>query len=311
MGEVGVTVVEVFFGQTPLQSDAGTLRLCRRASAYVLFISKGNVLPNSSSSPGTGSPRRGFTLVELLVVIAIIGALVALLLPAVQAAREAARRVGCQNNLHQIGVALHHYHAIYDKFPPGAIEVRPQVPNGKQLAWSAMLLPQLELKPLWDDIDFRLAFDDPANAAAAFAAPSVFLCPSTPRGDPRHDERGATDYGGIYGERIVSTNQPPRGMMIHDRALGLKDVPDGSSQTMMVAEDANFPDGQWINGRNLFDQAFAVNQAPAFENDMRSFHVGGAMALRGDASTAFLPDSTDLEALAALCTRNGQETISF
>lgn len=235
----------------------------------------------------------------------------ALLLPAIQAAREAARRVGCQNNLHQIGVALHHYHATYDKFPPGAIEVRPQFPNGKQLAWSAMLLPQLELKPLWDDIDFRLAFDAPANAAAAFEAPPVFLCPSTPRGDPRHDDRGASDYGGIYGERILSTNNPARGMMIHDRALGLKDVPDGSSQTAMVAEDANFPDGQWINGRNLFDQAFPLNQAPAFENDMRSFHVGGVMVLRGDASVTFLPDSTDLEVLAAFCTRNGREIASL
>ena len=85
-----------------------------------------------------------FTLVELLVVIAIIGILVALLLPAVQAVREAARRMQCQNNLRQIGLALHNYHAAFRKLPPGGIEVRPEVPGGKQLAWSAFVLPFLE-----------------------------------------------------------------------------------------------------------------------------------------------------------------------
>ncbi|WDQ18985.1 DUF1559 domain-containing protein [Rhodopirellula sp. P2] len=250
---------------------------------------------------------RGFTLVELLVVIAIIGVLIGLLLPAVQAAREAMRRASCQNNLHQIGLALHNYHAAHNKFPPGAIEVRPQYPNGKQLAWSAFVLPFLEQSGLHEQIDFKRPFDAPENELAAATILPNFLCPSTPRTDGRMQGRGASDYGGIYGQRITGRNDPPNGMMLHDRALAMRDILDGSSNTVMVSEDAAFPDGQWINGRNLFDQAFPINHAPAFENDMRSFHVGGVMVLRADSSVTFLTEQLDLEILAALCTRAGHD----
>lgn len=253
--------------------------------------------------------RRAFTLIELLVVIAIIGVLVGLLLPAVQAAREAARRMSCQSNLHQIGIALHNYHAAFNRFPPGAIEVRPEVAGGKQFAWSAFILPQVEQAALAAQIDFEHPFDHTTNEEAAAEIVPVYMCPSTPRPDPRSDGRGVTDYGGIYGERIETTNFPPRGMMIHDQPLGFRDCIDGSSATVMIAEDAEFPDGQWINGRNLFDQAFGPNQAPAFENDMRSFHPGGVMTLRTDGSVDFINDQIDLQVLAALCTRNGRETI--
>ncbi|WP_430438369.1 DUF1559 domain-containing protein [Neorhodopirellula lusitana] len=252
--------------------------------------------------------RSAFTLVELLVVIAIIGVLVGLLLPAVQAAREAMRRASCQNNLHQIGLGLHNYHAAFGKFPPGAIEVRPQVANGKQYAWSAFILPHLEQAALAERIDFNRPFDDPANLDAAAESVAAYICPSTPRSEPRINGMGVTDYGGIYGERIVSRNDPPNGMMLHDQALGFRDILDGSSNTVMIAEDAAFPDGQWINGRNLFDQAFGINQAPVFENDMRSFHPTGVMSLRCDGSTYFLTEHIDLEILAAFCTRNGHET---
>ena len=127
--------------------------------------------------------RAGFTLVELLVVIAIIGMLVALVLPAVQAAREAARRAHCQNNLRQIGVALHVYHDAHKQLPVGCVEKRvpKTTPNGRQLAWSAELLPQLEEQPLWQQIDFHSPYDSPANATAAATVVAVYLCPSTAR----------------------------------------------------------------------------------------------------------------------------------
>lgn len=258
---------------------------------------------NEPRSPGDS----GFTLVELLVVIAIIGVLVGLLLPAVQSAREAMRRASCQNNLHQVGLALHNYHSAMGRFPPGAIEVRPLPPGGKQFAWSAFILPHLEQISVAEKIDYSRPFDDPANAVAAETSVAAYLCPSTPRSTPRRGGLGASDYGGVYGERIMSTNNPPRGMMIHDVSLGFRDILDGSSHTIMVTEDADFPDGQWINGRNLFDQAFAPNAAPPFENDMRSFHPGGVMALFADGSTRFIVDQIDLQILAALCTRNGRE----
>lgn len=257
-------------------------------------------------------PRRptcAFTLVELLVVIAIIGILVALLLPAVQAVREASRRMQCQNNLHQIGVALHNYHAAFRKFPPGGLEVRPEFPGGKQIAWSAFVLPYLEQSAAYAKVDFNYAFDAPENAEAAATPIETYLCPSTPRSSPLNRGRGATDYGGIYGERIVSTNYPPRGVMIHDKAIRFRDITDGTMRTLAVSEDANFPDGQWINAWNLFDQAFSINRAPKFENDIRSMHPQGANGLFADGSVSFLNESIELEVLAALCTRNGAENI--
>src|ERR1700712_2986656 len=104
--------------------------------------------------------RRGFTLIELLVVIAIIGVLIALLLPAVQAAREAARRVQCANNLKQIGLALHNYHSLYDTFPMGAGAgyMDAGVPDD-WCSWSpqAFLLPYLEQGPVYNAINFSFS----------------------------------------------------------------------------------------------------------------------------------------------------------
>ncbi len=253
--------------------------------------------------------RCAFTLVELLVVLAIIGILIGLLLPAVQAVREAARRMQCQNNLHQIGIALHNYHSAFRKFPPGGIEVRPEVPGGKQLAWSAFVLPFLEESAAYQRIDFDLAYDAPENAEVAATPIETYLCPSTPRTTLLSRGRAVTDYGGIYGERILSRNYPPRGVMIHDKAIRFRDITDGTQHTLVVSEDAGFPDGQWINAWNLFDQAFSINRAPKFENDIRSMHPQGANALSADGSVDFLNENIDLELLAAMCTRNGHEDI--
>ncbi len=253
--------------------------------------------------------RAAFTMVELLVVLAIVGILVSLLLPAVQAVREAGRRMRCQNNLHQIGIALHNYHAAFRTFPPGGIEVRPQWPGGKQLAWSAFVLPFLEQSATYDRVNFDYAFDHPVNAEVAAIPIETYLCPSTTRVSILHRGRAASDYGGIYGERIVSRNNPPRGVMIHDRAIRFRDIIDGTARTLMVSEDADFPDGQWINAWNLFDQAFSINRAPKFENDIRSMHPGGANGLFADGSVSFLTEEMDLELLASLCTRNGREAL--
>ena len=255
----------------------------------------------------TGVSRRGFTLVELLVVIAIIGLLVGLLLPAVQAVRETARRMQCQNNLHQIGIAMHNYHAAFRKLPPGGIEVRPETPRGKQIAWSAMVLPFLEQSAVYSQIDFNYAFDHPVNREVAATPIEAYLCPSTARPQVLNRGKGATDYGGIYGERILTTNYPPRGVLIHDQAIRFRDITDGLTRTLMISEDANFRDGQWINAWNLFDQAFPINRAPSFENDIRSMHPQGANGLFADGSVVFMNESMELELLASICTRNGNE----
>ena len=248
----------------------------------------------------------GFTLVELLVVIAIIGILIGMLLPAVQAVREAARRTQCANNLKQIGLALHNHHDTQQEFPIGTVEWRPfpgTDRSKRQLAWSAFLLPFLELQNVHDQLDLKQAFDAADNQVGAATVLSVYLCPSSVREDDKSEGRGACDYGGIFGERISSPNNPPKGAMLIDQAISIRDITDGTSHTLIVAEDSKSPDGQWINGRNIFDQAFSINQAPAFENDIRSEHPGGANGVFCDGSVRFLSESLDDQPLAAICTR--------
>ncbi len=261
-----------------------------------------------------------FTLVELLVVITIIGMLIALLLPAVQAAREAARRLACSNHLRQIGIALQGYHAAIGMFPPGGIEHRARInaatgkpygAAGRQLAWSTFLLPYLEQEGLYRQLDLGKAFDAAENAATAAALIPVYVCPSVPDGNCLKQGRGPCQYGGIYGERITSPNSPPKGVMLYDQAISIAEIPDGTSFTLIVAEDGDFGDGQWINGLNVFDQAYAINRAPEFENDIRSKHPGGANGAFCDGSVHFLSETLDLEILAALCTRGGRETIRW
>src|SRR6476646_5843582 len=122
--------------------------------------------------------NRGFTLIELLVVIAIIAVLIGLLLPAVQKVREAAARLKCQNNLKQIGLAFHNYHAAYGAFPPG-FSSRAEPEDGPGLGpgwgWGAYLLPYLEQDALYRQINFSRDIADPANAAARVTSVPVFL----------------------------------------------------------------------------------------------------------------------------------------
>lgn len=149
----------------------------------------------ASSRPG--SLRRAFTLIELLVVIAIIGVLVALILPAVQQAREAARRTQCRNNLKQIGLALHNYHDAHKRFPagyyswptrdgsgPASAMIDPQTwDGGPGWGWSSSILPFLDQSPVSNQIDTRLPIWAPQHADIIRTRMSVFLCPSSSGGD--------------------------------------------------------------------------------------------------------------------------------
>lgn len=171
---------------------------------------------------------RAFTLIELLVVIAIIGVLVALLLPAVQQAREAARRSQCKNNLKQLGLAIHNYHDAFNKFPLNRIGGRNVSATFPQtfgnVSWLAMVLPYLDQAPLYNTINFNDQTNPPfciigrdganglpANLAARRTAVPVFMCPSNPQpnqvtaqggfGDGWNDglDGGRTDYVGNMG----------------------------------------------------------------------------------------------------------------
>jgi prepilin-type N-terminal cleavage/methylation domain-containing protein/prepilin-type processing-associated H-X9-DG protein len=268
--------------------------------------------------------RGGMTLVELLVVIAIIGMLAALLLPAVQAAREASRRGACQNNLRQIGVALHAYHTTHGQFPVGCIDKRvPKTsPNGRQLAWSATILAELGEPSLAQQVDFNATYDGAANSPAAATVVPTYLCPSTARttvgregaivanpsaGTSSSSYRGAaTDYGGIYGAAQISPSA--NGVFLYDRGVKISEITDGTSHTLALAEDTGrgwLWDGEWINGENIYDVSNLINTQQ--NNEIWSDHSGGAMVLWCDGAVTLLSASTEMTVLQASCTRAGND----
>jgi prepilin-type N-terminal cleavage/methylation domain-containing protein len=224
--------------------------------------------------PRSSRWRTGFTLVELLVVIAIIGVLVALLLPAVQAAREAARRSSCSNNLKQIGIALHNYHDTYKTFPPESIwaqSTNPTNPNAgpwlpRNYSWISMTLPFMEQAPLHSQINFALPLWGQNTASGVpirTVMIPVLLCPSDRRmGDNAsvtHDmawtnyvgsegydwwNRRADQWGGIFSFNARSQHFSASG------AISMQDVLDGTSNTIMVGESnsMSFKNGPHLTG---------------------------------------------------------------
>ncbi len=267
--------------------------------------------------------QRGFTLIELLVVIAIITVLIGLLLPAVQSAREAARRAHCLGNLRQIGIALHGYHDAHSTFPAGGWIPMPTQPNtvNMNMGWSAAILPWLEQRELYAQLNVNLAYSHAANSTAAHTVLAIYLCPSEPRkslwgkypGDPFEAADG--DYGGMYGERGLSGknayNNPPRGPLIFNQTISLTEITDGASRTIQVGEAPEALNAFWASGRNLFDQAAPINARPPseFGQELASRHLSGVNVLFCDGSARFLKETISNQTLGALCTRDGGEVI--
>jgi prepilin-type N-terminal cleavage/methylation domain-containing protein/prepilin-type processing-associated H-X9-DG protein len=195
--------------------------------------------------------RSGFTLIELLVVIAIIAVLIGLLMPAVQKVREAASRLKCANNLHQIGLALHSYHDRVGTFPPGyqSQTASDNSDLGAGWGWGAYLLDDIEQGNLRRSIRFDRQISDAANAAARVTTVAVYACPSEPRigtftvvdanGKPICDvARGSyTAMNGVLG--VSGDAFDNNGAFLRNSQFrAAADFTDGLSQTLLVGERA-------------------------------------------------------------------------
>jgi prepilin-type N-terminal cleavage/methylation domain-containing protein len=289
--------------------------------------------------------RKAFTLVELLVVIAIIGILVALLLPAIQAAREAARRTQCNNQMKQLGVALHNYHDTFNLFPPGGLSA------GNRLAWTVLILPFIEMEAMHSLVDFNARTGNGYDAAAVninTLKPAPYLCPSAVRA--KSFENGSTTiytthYYGIMGPKGTNTSTggtytldnsvtghggfATQGVLLRRDSVRFADILDGTSNTFLVGESSysrsltgqnNTSFRKWYRGcdgsasaptKNILD---GINVTPYNGtnnfNDVSfgSEHPGGCMFVRCDGAVRFVSQNVDLGVYKATASRDGAES---
>lgn len=288
--------------------------------------------------------RKGFTLIELLVVIAIIGVLVALLLPAVQQAREAARRSQCKNNLKQIGLALHNYHETHRTFPPGYVyRPGPMAENAAGFGWGALILPMVDLAPLHAQFNWNAPVWDIANEPARTRHLPVFLCPSDPVSSGAFVEMGSTPeryamgcYVGNFGPPDLDATQEKRdGIFSRNSRTQASDVVDGLSNTLLIGERVNGPfrtagahgvhvtyETTWCcavreisdptddHGHMvLFQSGHVPNEPLSDDRDVSAPHIGLAQFLLGDGSVRAISENINLGVYQSLSTRAGGEVI--
>lgn len=301
------------------------------------------------------SRSRGFTLIELLVVIAIIAVLIALLLPAVQQAREAARRTQCKNNLMQISLALNNYMMAHEVLPPGTQNdsgpIQSKEDGGYHMGWLVQVLPYIEQRNVFNNVDFTKSVYDPANGKVRSHRIPAYLCPSDPA--PGFNFTIAlSNYCGIHNDFEAPIDVDQNGVLFLNSSVRYEQIRDGSSNTIFIMESRLGPPSGlgWISGtrstlRNVVISRSipGTGQQPAlvsFEahiatsnttqgNDLReelaaeeagkeivgggsSNHTGGLHVALGDGSVRFLSQNINPMTLRNLAHRDdGEMTDDF
>lgn len=264
--------------------------------------------------------RMAFTLVELLLVIAIISILVALLLPAVQQAREAARRTQCKNNLAQYCLALHNYQHSFTMLPPGVVNTTGPISNsesGYHMSWQVQLLPWLDQYPLYQQLDFDFGAYAPENNLVRTTSFPTAWCPSSPPFiTPPVFPISA--YAGCTGGSDVPTDTDNDGLLFLNSSTADPEIRDGASNTLLVGERRRGdipiqPDPGWMSGTaaTLRNTGIPINQIEAFwdlevaavppaadapppgltTGGFSSHHTGGSQFALADGSVRFLSEN--------------------
>jgi prepilin-type processing-associated H-X9-DG protein len=246
-----------------------------------------------SSGVGTGATVGIILAVCLAGALVCGGILVALLLPAVNAAREAARRAQCSNNLKQIALALHNYHDTYKTLPPAYIPDK----DGKPMhSWRVLILPFMEQQALYQQYRFNEPWDSPNNRMVADTAVRCFQCPSSPGPNPTE-----THYMAVTGQGTVFEDA---------KACGFSQITDGTSNTIMVVEvhgtGVSWAQPVDLDASKLPPQAIVAQGGP---NVIGSCHPGGANAALCDGSVRYLSQAIAPATLQALITRSGGERV--
>ncbi|WP_435016504.1 DUF1559 domain-containing protein [Tundrisphaera sp. TA3] len=323
------------------------------------------------TKPPTSASRPGFTLIELLVVISIIAVLIALLLPAVQAAREAARRIQCTNNLKQLGLAMHNFESANGFFTPAAVTAAfPRLSinvdaNGNAVkpltlhGWSVLLLPYMEQSGLANTYNFARDYRDVGNSTLLRTQLNVMACPSTPNPNRMDTQTSGafTNWTAACGDYAPNNSvQAPlinqgfvapgnyEGVMQANVVRTIAEITDGTSNTLVISEDAGRPD-RWSRGYKLERSSppgtpgriyvdgggWADRESPyglhgftldgkatpgpchtncTNRNEVFSFHPGGANHVFADGSVRFVKETTAIQVFANLISRAGGEIIS-
>ncbi len=274
----------------------------------------------------TTSQKRGFTVIELIIVSAISAILAALLMPAVQQSREAARRSTCKNNLKQLGLAMHNYHDTFRTFPPGYVSGK----NKNQIGWGTFVLIFMDQVPLYQKIDFNNDWNqNPKMIKIAQTVIKDYLCPTDPSKDKGINTRWVVKTGEKDVNVAKSNYLANKDIMFKNSKTRIRDITDGTSNTLMAGERETKigyggiwigahkwgkKEGEYSSSSILGDAQgkdkkapYSINSKASLAHRMNTFssaHTGGAHFSMCDGRVMFISENINIKTYHNLADHN-------